>query len=72
MVHQMVISATIGMNQGMRRQTLTGCPTIGVDDVLQDAELDVEHPVPDHVDDGDRQDVGQEERGEDDALRPAA
>ena len=61
----------IGMNQAGRRQTCDRLADDRLDDVLRDAELQVEHPLPDQVDDRDRQDEGQEERGEDDALQPA-
>ena len=43
----------------------------GRDGVLRDAEILVEHPAPDAEDDRHRQDVGQEERRENDALQPA-
>ena len=43
----------------------------GRDDVLRDAEILVEHPAPDAVHDRHRQDVGQKERREHEALQPA-
>ncbi len=72
LVHQIVTSATIGMNQGMRRQTFTGWPTIGSMTYWGMPNWMFEHPLPDQVDDRDRQDEGQEEGGEDQALHPAA
>ena len=41
------------------------------DEILCDAEILVEHPAPDAPDDRHRQDVGQEEGGEHQALHPA-
>jgi hypothetical protein len=41
-----------------------------VEDVHRDAELEVQNPVPDQVDDRDRQDVGQEEQRQDRGLQP--
>ena len=72
MVHQMVTKATNGMNSGMVRVKIGTCsPQNASIGMLGDAELDVDHPVPDPVDHRDRQDVGQEEEREHEALQPA-
>ena len=66
------MKATAGMNSGIVRKIERCWPPLNrCDDVLRDAEILVEHPAPDPVDDRDRQDVGQEEGGENDALHPA-
>ena len=70
--HQTVTKATAGMNSGIVRNTDTLLPAVeGRDEILRDAEILVEHPAPDAEHDRDRQDVGEEERREHDALQPA-
>ncbi len=56
--------------QRIRPTSPPGGPGASRDRVLRDAELRVQHPFPDAVDDRDRQDIGQEEGRERDALQP--